>query len=496
MTPPPRRDERAQALEELLSICSTYKPDTVRRVFQESKFNKTEALNRLFDMEPDNEEEDFSKELQKMEELETRDSGDTSGPANETANNLMNEVFETLMREEINGREFEELFEEIAEMIKEDQREMGMGVLEINSFVDECNSIKKMLLVGFREELTNFDDFHFDESHPLIMQTQEFLEERIKKQAQMDKVRENDFPSLGGDDRKGRNIVDRIAQEKRRKKEEESFFTPARNTLPQFARERNNQLSIFNVDNRLKSEKDLLSLHKEFSDVPILDLKFVYKTFVGDYNVCREFLIKYYHSKRSVRVYEVNPSPRHPQPLSKKVYASRLSKEEVDEELKHLSLDQLRDEIDHLYKLKQALQLTKMKIKGSNQKLELDRLINEKLPLIRKLSHAARLLQVDQMMRANPLYVDLHGYREEEIDPLLQRISDMIRSEFHNGSDKIRPKRVKGQASACLTVMTGKGIHSKGNRSILKPTVKEWCEERGYEFEEEEDHLKVYVGLE
>jgi hypothetical protein len=38
------------------------------------------------------------------------------------------------------------------------------------------------------------------------------------------------------------------------------------------------------------------------------------------------------------------------------------------------------------------------------------------------------------MMRANPLYVDLHGYREEEIDPLLQRISDMIRSEFHNGT--------------------------------------------------------------
>jgi DNA-nicking Smr family endonuclease len=44
--------------------------------------------------------------------------------------------------------------------------------------------------------------------------------------------------------------------------------------------------------------------------------------------------------------------------------------------------------------------------------------------------------------------------------------------------------------------MTGKGIHSKGNRSILKPTVKEWCRERGFEYDEEEDHLKVYVVLE
>lgn len=86
--------------------------------------------------------------------------------------------------EDINGREFEELFEEIAEMIKEDQKDRGMGVLEINSFVDECNSIKQTLLVGFKEELSNFDDFYeFDESYPLVTQTQEFLWAINKKQA-------------------------------------------------------------------------------------------------------------------------------------------------------------------------------------------------------------------------------------------------------------------------------------------------------------------------
>lgn len=86
--------------------------------------------------------------------------------------------------EDINGREFEELFEEIAEMIKEDQKDRGMGMLEINSFVDECNSIKQTLLVGFKEELSNFDDFYeFDESYPLVAQTQEFLWAINKKQA-------------------------------------------------------------------------------------------------------------------------------------------------------------------------------------------------------------------------------------------------------------------------------------------------------------------------
>ena len=51
--------------------------------------------------------------------------------------------------------------------------------------------------------------------------------------------------------------------------------------------EKSNKDSIFNVDNKLKSQKDLESLHKEFENFPIIDLKFVYKTFVGDINFCR-----------------------------------------------------------------------------------------------------------------------------------------------------------------------------------------------------------------
>lgn len=87
-------------------------------------------------------------------------------------------------------------------MIKEDQKDRGMGVLEINSFVDECNSIKQTLLVGFKEELSNFDDFYqFDESYPLVAQTQEFLWAINKKQAKEEKKKEEDFPLLGRSDR-------------------------------------------------------------------------------------------------------------------------------------------------------------------------------------------------------------------------------------------------------------------------------------------------------
>ena len=46
----------------------------------------------------------------------------------------------------------------------------------------------------------------------------------------------------------------------------------------------------------------------------------------------------------------------------------RKGEEEIDKSLQHLSLDELRDEIDHFYKLKQAFQITKMKINRKRNK--------------------------------------------------------------------------------------------------------------------------------
>jgi hypothetical protein len=56
--------------------------------------------------------------------------------------------------------------------------------MEINSFVDECNLVKQTLLVGFREELSNFDDFEIDSTSQLYAQIQEFIQDIITKQVQ------------------------------------------------------------------------------------------------------------------------------------------------------------------------------------------------------------------------------------------------------------------------------------------------------------------------
>lgn len=54
---------------------------------------------------------------------------------------------------------------------------------------------------------------------------------------------------------------------------------------------------------------------------------------------------------------------------------------------------------------------------------------------------------------------------------------------------------IRGRRVVCLTVMTGKGIHSKGNRSILKPAVSLWCQESKVDFDEEADHIKIYLPI-
>lgn len=109
-------------------------------------------------------------------------------------------------------------------------------------------------------------------------------------------------------------------------------------------------------------------------------------------------------------------------------------------------------------------------------------MISEKTPLIKRLAQASRVKEVEQMLKKDPSYIDLHGYREEEIDSLFDSITDMVRDEYSKRSDKVKTKKVKGRLSVCLTAVTGKGLHSKGNRSVLKPTVIHWAEGKDFDF--------------
>lgn len=61
----------------------------------------------------------------------------------------------------------------------------------------------------------------------------------------------------------------------------------------------------------------------------------------------------------------------------------------MDEELKHLSLREVRDELDHLFKLRQALQMTKAQISSPAKKQELDRMIKYLPPHLVRRCHSS-----------------------------------------------------------------------------------------------------------
>lgn len=86
-------------------------------------------------------------------------------------------------------------------------------------------------------------------------------------------------------------------------------------------------------------------------------------------------------------------------------------------------------------------------------------------PTIRKLCEVARIKLIEEMADSHPQYVDMHGYREEEVDEVLDDILDMVRSEFRKGNSLIQARRMANNTYCVVKIMTGKGRHSKCTRN-------------------------------
>ena len=59
---------------------------------------------------------------------------------------------------------------------------------------------------------------------------------------------------------------------------------------------------------------------------------------------------------------------------------------------------------------------------------------------------------------------------------MLKEQAGLGKALIYSGNEKVKVRNNGGKRIVCLTVMTGKGIHSKGRKSILKPAVADWCD--------------------
>lgn len=82
----------------------------------------------------------------------------------------------------------------------------------------------------------------------------------------------------------------------------EEYFAVSK--VPEMKQNQNNQhqYSLFSVNKDAASSKDILQLSKEYNDMGIDNLKFIYLR-LPDINLCKSFLDKYYpHKKREIKV--------------------------------------------------------------------------------------------------------------------------------------------------------------------------------------------------
>jgi hypothetical protein len=74
------------------------------------------------------------------------------------------------------------------------------------------------------------------------------------------------------------------------------------------------------------------------------------------------------------------------------------------------------------------------------------------------------------MRDEHPQFIDLHGYRKEEVDDLFDGIRAMILSEFKKGNSKLETTKIGSTIFCSLKAMTGKGLHSKCNTKDIQTT--------------------------
>jgi hypothetical protein len=57
-------------------------------------------------------------------------------------------------------------------------------------------------------------------------------------------------------------------------------------------------MSVFSISNNPTSYADILQLNKEYNDMGIDNLKFIYFRLEGDINLCKTFLGRFYPGKK------------------------------------------------------------------------------------------------------------------------------------------------------------------------------------------------------
>lgn len=71
----------------------------------------------------------------------------------------------------------------------------------------------------------------------------------------------------------------------------------------------------------------------------------------------------------------------------------------------------------------------------------------------------------------------------------------MIRLEFKKGNSRLETTKSGSNVYCVVKALTGKGLHSKYNKSVLKPALLDWCARNGAKSTESDDSINVFIEV-
>jgi DNA-nicking Smr family endonuclease len=396
------------------------------------------------------------------------------------------------------GTDFETLMEEltlIMEFAKENQELSQCDFDDIASMCEENlvdfwlqEEQSKTAEEEENEKLLN--DKIFKECQLYI--EQELLKER--KSARFD-VNGSEFPSLNKANPSSSIYDDRITRYERILGKPQT-----RSRKPNHWDNPNDNHGIHKVS-KVGSARDIIQLVKQFPSMALSDLKTIYSNYDENYEITKNYLMNTY------KIYYQQPTVAPKKKVEKPAIRRKLvvmdttinRDADVEEILKTTSYRELRESVIGFNRIRAVLQRTSQQAKAFNKFTQahgIENLAKDRMNMYNKYSKASRVYLLRQSRQNNELkMIDLHGlFLDEAKEVLVDQINFIKNCDISQW--KFNKVEKGGKTYLKFTIITGKGIHSKG-APVLFPGISEWFKQKGYSFDAEksEGKLILYVPI-
>ncbi len=255
-----------------------------------------------------------------------------------------------------------------------------------------------------------------------------------------------------------------------------------------------------------ESSEEVFNLVRLFPSLDLTVIRYCYSLFEEDYEATLDYLKKNYSKnyqqspiKLKKKTNVVKPQVLQP----KKYYASTelYTNPEVEQILREMSFEEIRDEYHRHRQIKAVLDRTAAQARAGRSYGGLSGLTSisqGETNKVRLLELASRKYILSKYRANNCLYgIDLHGlYWDEAKEIVNEQIDFITLNVMSNKSQyKYNKKIIDGDEHLCYEIITGKGHHSKDGYSVLYRNLCQMFKAGNYHYKEGDGKIYLYLAV-